>query len=130
MTVVKGKNDELPRTEGRHNTYNLVEYFASVTFPSGPADITFRNCAVDNIHAVLHYYADNVRMLHSGAHLTSVTLENVRFTDLKGASRPQASSEEPLTVTLKNVTAEFTDEAPIKQLFNLGECRNTTVIEE
>ena len=131
MTVVKGKNNELPRTEGRHNTLHLVEYFASETYPSDvTADITFKNCVIENAHAVLHYFADDAPKLQSGTHLTKFTLENVRFTDLKGASKPQASEKEPLTVILKNVTAEFVDEAPVKQLFKLDESRNTTVIEE
>ncbi len=130
MTVVKGKGIELPRTEGRHNTLHLVTYFASETFPSTTDDITFKNCVIENAHAVLHYFADDVSMLHSGAHLTKFTLENVRFTDLKGASKPQASEKEPLTVILKNVTAEFIDEAPVKQLFKLDECLNTVIVEE
>ena len=129
-TVVKGKGEELPRTEGRHNTLHLVEYFASEMFPSTEADITFKNCVIENAHAVLHYFADDVPKLHSGAHLTKFTLENVRFTDLKGTSKPQASEKEPLTVVLKNVTAEFVDEAPVKQLFKLDECRNTNIVEE
>ncbi len=130
MTVVKGKGIELPRTEGRHNTGCLVEYFASETYPSSAADITFKNCVIENIGIALHYFADDVPMLHSGAHLTGFTLENVRFTDLRGTSKPQASADEPLTVTLKNVTAEFVNEAPVKQLFKLEECLNTVIVEE
>ena len=130
-TVVTGKNTELARTEGRHNTLHLVEYFASETYPSEtPDDITFKNCVIENIHALLHYFADDSWRLHKGAYLKNYTLENVRFTDLKGASKPQASVEHPLTVTLKNVTAEFVSDAPAKQLFMLSENANTTVIEE
>ena len=130
-TIVKGKNNELPRTEGRHNTYHLVEYFASETYPSEmPDDITFKNCVIENIHALLHYYADDSWRLHKGAYLKSYTLENVRFTDLKGASKPQASEKMPLTVVLKNVTAEFVDEAPVKELFSLSEMKNTVIIGE
>lgn len=130
-TVVKGKNDELPRTEGRHNTLHLVEYFASETYPSTvPADITFKNCVIENAHAVLHYFADNTKALHSGTHLVKFTLENVRFTDLKAPSKPEASAEEPLTVVLKNVNAGFTDDASVKQLFLLGENSHTVIVEE
>ena len=130
MTVVKGKNSELPRTEGRHNTYHLVEYFASETFPSAPADITFKNCVVENIHAALHYFADESKMLHKGAYLESFTLENVRFTDLKGASKPEASDTLPLKVVLKNVTYGFVDEAPVKELFSKENMKNTVITEE
>ena len=62
--------------------------------------------------------------------MKSYTLENVRFTDLKGASKPQASEKMPLTVVLKNVTAEFVDEAPVKELFSLSEMKNTVIIGE
>ena len=79
---------------------------------------------------MLHYFADNTKALHSGTHLVKFTLENVRFTDLKAPSKPEASAEEPLTVVLKNVNAEFTDDASVKQLFLLGENSHTVIVEE
>lgn len=42
MTVVKGKNDELPRESGRHNLLSVVDYFASTNFPYAPSNITLR----------------------------------------------------------------------------------------
>ena len=130
VTVVKGKGDELPRTEGRHNMFHLVEYFASATFPSSAADITFKNCVVENAAALLRYHADNMSNLHAGAHLTKFTLENVKFTDLKHPSRPIACAEEPLVVIMKNTTVEFTEDASIKEPFILGEDSFVTVITE
>lgn len=130
-TIVTGKNTELGRTEGRHNTLHLVQYFASDTYPSSePDDITFKNCVVENIHALLNYQADDLWKLHKGAYLKNYTLENVRFVDLKAPSKPLASAEHPLTVTLKNVSADFVESAPVKQLFMLSENSNTTIVEE
>ena len=131
VTVVKGKNDELPRTEGRHNTLHLVEYFASETYPSSvPADITFKNCVIENAHAILHYFADNSKALHSGTYLGKFTLENVRFTDLKAPSKPEGSAKVPLTVRMKNVSLEFMETATDKVPFIINENSNITLIEE
>ena len=130
VTVVKGKGDELPRTEGRHNMLHLVEYFASVTFPSDEADISFKNCVIEDAEALLRYHAGNVSNLHAGTPLVRLTLENVKITDLKRTSRPLASADAPLTVVMKNTTVEFTPDAPIKEPFTLWDNSYVTVINE
>ena len=127
-TVVKGKNDELPRTEGRHNTINLVCHFASTNFPFTPSDIHFKNCVFENILSPLKYTADR-GTLQSGTHLGKFVLENVKFTDIKEPATILGSKEEPLTVVLKNVTAEFVEDAPCKELFVLNENSYTTIEE-
>jgi hypothetical protein len=127
--VVRGKNDELPRTEGRHNTMNLVSYFASTNYPFAPSDICFKNCVFENILSPLKYTADR-GTLQSGTHLGRFVLENVKFTDIKEPSTIIGSAEEPLTVVLKNVTAEFADSATCKELFVLNENSFTTIISE
>ena len=109
VTVVKSKTEILPREAGRHNLYSLMIFFASETFPpeEHSRGIVFRNLIVENADQVLYYRADSAKDLQSGDRLRELTFENVRFTGLKHASRPEASAEEPLTVYLHSVTAEF-----------------------
>lgn len=128
MTVVKGKNDELPRTEGRHNLLQLVDYFASTNYPFAPSDLYFKNCVIENAEGILWYNADR-GPLQSGTHLGTLTLENVTFTDLKQPSAPLADAKEPLTVILKNCSISFADGVE-REPFALTEESYTTVIKE
>ena len=128
-TVVKGKNQELPREEGRHNLIQLVDYFASTNYPYIPSDIHFKNCVIENAQGVLWYNAD-CGTLQSGTHLGELTLENVRFTDLKDTSVPMANAEEPLTIRMKDVSVEFHASATVRELFTLKENSNTTLVEQ
>lgn len=129
-TVVKGKHDELPREEGRHNTLCLVNYFASMYYPFERSDICFRNCCFDGLKRVLDYRADNVKYLQSGAHLGSFTLENVRITDLAYTSFPDSPAEEPLTICMKNVSISFCEGAEDTEPFTLDENSHTMIISE
>ena len=109
VTVVKSKTEILPREAGRHNLYSLMIFFASETFPAEEHSqrIVFRNMIVENADQVLYYHADSARDLQSGDRLRELTFENVRFTGLKHSSYVEASAEEPLTVSLRDVTAGF-----------------------
>ena len=107
MTVVKGKGDELPRTEGRHNMLSLVDYFASTNFPSTPSDIHFKNCVIENTNNILYQTAKGP--LQSGTALGLFELENVIFTDLAQSSAPVGYSDVPLRVVMKNVKCDFAD---------------------
>ena len=127
MTVVKGKNDELPREQGRHNTLWLVEYFASQNYPYVPSKLHFRNCVFENLKGILYYLADQ-SALQTGTHLAELTLENVRFTDLKETSMPKADANEPLVVKMKNVSVSFHDSVSEAAAFTVGENAHTTVI--
>lgn len=127
MTVVQGKNKELPREAGRHNLLLLLDYFASSNYPYKASDIHFKNCLIENAQGVLSYHADT-GPLQSGTHLAELTLENVRFTDLKQSSGPKASAEEPLTIKMKNVSVEFCENSDCNALFVLGEHSNTTIL--
>ena len=126
-TVVKGKNLELPREEGRHNLLHCVVYFASTNYPYIPSDIHFKNCVIENAEDILDYTADQ-GPLQSGTHLGEFTLENVCFTDLKSASVPMANINEPLTVRMKDVTAEFHQSAVDTEPFTINEGSNTTLV--
>lgn len=128
-TVVKGKNDELPREEGRHNLLHAVIYFASTNYPYVPSDIHFKNCVIENAMDILNYTADKGR-LQSGTHLGEFTLENVRFTDLKSTSAPMANKDEPLTIRMKDVVVHFHESATDTEPFTLEENCNTTLIVE
>ena len=109
VTIVKSKTEILPREAGRHNLYSLMIFFASEAFPAQEhsRDIVFRNLIVENADQVLHYHADSSGDLQSGDRLRELTFENVRFVGLKHSSYVEASAEEPLTVYLRDVTAEF-----------------------
>ena len=128
-TVVKGKNVELPREEGRHDLLHVVIYFASTNYPYIPSDIHFKNCVIENAKDILNYTADKGK-LQSGTHLGEFTLENVRFTDLKATSVPMANADEPLTIRMKDVTVEFHESAISNEPFFIGESSNTTLIVE
>ena len=129
MTVVKGKNNELPREQGRHNTLALVDYFASTNYPFKASDIHFENCVFDDFERILYYPADQ-DSLHSGTHLGLFTFKNVTFNKLKVPAYIVESKEEPLTVILDNVKVNFVESAPIKQLFVLDDNSSTTIIEK
>lgn len=128
VTVVKSKTEVLPREAGRHNLYAFMIFFASESFPAKEhsRNIVFRNMIVENADQVLYYHADSSGDLQNGDRLRELTFDNVRFTGLAQSSRVEASAEEPLTVRLKNVTAEFRD--GIGSLFD-PESANVTVIE-
>ena len=128
-TVVKGKGVELPREEGRHNLLHTVVYFASTNYPFVPSDIHFKNCLIENALDILGYMADS-GPLQSGTHLGELTLENVRFTDLKTSSKPIGNADEPLTVRMKNVTAEFHESSQDTEAFSIEEGSNVTLIVE
>ncbi len=107
MTVVKGKNNYLPRTEGRHTTVCFFLYFASADIPfEASHDIVIRNCTADDVGSVLCYKADCPPLM-AGTHLTDIKFENVEFTRLSRSSLIRGSADEPLTVTFKNVTCSF-----------------------
>ena len=129
MTVVKGKNDELPREQGRHNTLALIDYFASTNYPFKQSDIHFEDCSFDNFERVLYYPADS-DSLHSGTHLGLLTFKNVTFNKLKYPAYIIESKEEPLTVILENVKVSFDESSSFTQLFELGKYSNTTIIEK
>jgi len=107
MTVVRGKNDELPRDQGRHNLYNVIVYFASETFPFEPShDIVLRNCTIESADGLLNYRPDEDR-LQRGTYLAELTLENVHITGLNCTATNNALPDKPLTIRLKNVTTEW-----------------------
>lgn len=126
-TVVKGKNDELPREEGRHNTLSLVDYFASTNYPFRPSDIHFENCIFDDFEEVLWYPSDQ-DPLHSGSHLGLLTFDNVIFNRLKQPCHIVECKEEPLEIRLHNVTVNFDPSAERKELFTLDEDSTTKVV--
>lgn len=128
-TIVKAKNDYLPREEGRHDTIRVVSYFASTNYPFRPSDIHFKNCLFENLKGMLKYNAD-VGPLQSGTHWGELTLENVRFVDLAEASTPLAPIDDPFTVRMKNVSVSFRESATDTCLFTLKENSNTTIITE
>lgn len=129
MTVVKGKNNELPREQGRHNTLALVDYFASTNYPFKASDIHFENCVFDDFERVLYYPADQ-DSLHSGTHLGLFTFKNVVFNKVKYPAYIIESKEEPLTVILDNVKVSFDESSSFTELFVLDKDSNTTIIEK
>ena len=126
-TVVKSKNEELPREQGRHNTLCLVDYFANKNYPEKPSDIHFENCVFENIHSPLYYRADS-SLIQNGIYLGTFTLKNVRFTDLKEPSVPMATKEYPLKIVLENVSASFQAPCEQKDLFTVEPNSFVTVI--
>ena len=126
--LVKDKNNTLPKECGRHNLYGVYLHFASSNYPAAEPyhDIVFRNCSIENPEYFLNYEADN-GPLQTGTYLKDITLENVSFTGVKCASQVKAPESLPLTVTLKNVTATFREDADTRSLFD-GKDENTNII--
>ena len=129
MTVVKGKNEELPREQGRHNTLFLVDYFANKNYPEKPSDIHFEDCVFENIHSPLYYRADS-SLIQNGIYLGELTFKNVRFTDLKDPSVPMATKDNPLKIIMKNVSVHFQAPREQKALFTVEENSFVSVIQE
>ena len=131
MTVVKGKNNELPREEGRHNLLYMLDHFASSNYPSTtPSKIVFKDCVVENAKGILFYLADHDE-LQKGAYLGELILDNVRFVDMHEHSFPKARPDYPLTIKMKNVSVDFAKDCQTpKKAFTLVEDCYTTVIEE
>ena len=127
MTVVKGNRMELPRTEGRHNLLQLVDYFASMNYPYEPSDMHFENCVIENAEGILRYYADQ-GSLQSGTHLGTLSLKNVRFTDLNESSTPVADEKEPLCITMENVSFSFREGSNAKTPFTVDESSHVTLV--
>ena len=129
MTVVKGKNDELPREQGRHNTLFLVDYFANENFPESESDIHFKDCVFEGLKGALLYYADSCS-LQNGTYLGEFTFENVRFTDVKEASTPMAKENHPLKVVMKDVSVSFATGIEQTELFIANKNSFVTLIKE
>ena len=127
MTVVKGKNQELPRKEGRHNTLFLVDYFANENFPEQASDIHFKDCVFEGLKGVLLYYADSCS-LQNGTYLGEFDLENVTFVDLKEASTPMAKADNPLKIVMSDVVYSYDDGIIETELFKLSDDANVSII--
>ena len=126
--AVRDKKNTLPKEQGRHNLEGVFLHFASQTFPSAEEyhDIVFRNCTIENPEFFMWYEPDTAP-LQSGAYLKDITLENVAFTGVNRASMVRANDENPLTVTMKNVTASFRNGSA--SLFD-GKDENTKLIKD
>ena len=129
MTIVKGKNDELPREQGRHNSLFLVDYFANKNYPEKPSDLHFKNCVFENIHSPLYYRAES-SLIQNGIYLGEMTFDNVRFTDLKDPGVPMATKENPLKIIMKNVSVSYQAPREQKELFTVEENSYVTVVKE
>jgi hypothetical protein len=110
-TVVRGKNDELPQNEGRHNTICVMIYFASINNPDPEPshDIVFKNCKIEGVDTFLHYIHKD--LLSAGTYLKEVRLENVTFRGLNAPCPTLAPEDDPLHVYLKNVSVDFRENA-------------------
>jgi hypothetical protein len=129
MTVVKGKNDELPREQGRHNSLWMVEFFSSTNYLYAPSDLHFKNCVFENIKGLFFYMADQ-NPLQCGTRWGTLTLDNVKFTDLKEAAVPTAGKEETLKVYMKDVSWTFDQSVAETELIRLHDHSNTVIIEQ
>ena len=129
-TVVRGKHDELPQDQGRHNTICVMIYFSSVHFPDPEPshDIVFRNCLVENVDRFLIY--DPADILEKGTNLVEVSLENVTFIGLDTSSYVRAPEDNPLQIRMKNVRASFRENAACTLGLFDGSDPNTHITEE
>ena len=129
ISVVKGKNEELSREYGRHNTVCMLDYFASSNYPFEPSKIVVKDSVFDGLKCVLYYMADQ-NHLQRGSYLSELVLENLRFTDLREGSLPKAPISVPLKITLKNSSFDFSKTCAVDRPFIIEDGANVTVIEE
>jgi len=111
LTVVKGRDNVLPRGEGRHNTLYFFEYFSSSIHP---ADCPTRgwaveNCSIEGIDRFLHYESGTEGSLHAGAPLTGMELRDLTIKDLAGASVLSPNRENPLEIKISGVSVSYRD---------------------
>lgn len=103
QTIVKSRDEILPREAGRHNTLCLVDYFASANFPAEPSrDIVFRRCEMDNFDRLLAYNA-NTPYLQMGTYLAEMTLEDVTIENIKTTASICTDDVQPFTLNLRRV---------------------------
>lgn len=108
MSIVKGKNNYLPREQGRHNAYYAFIYFASPKFKDcEPHSISFKDCIIENIDGLMYYDCGNVAMLQGDSYLEKIDMENVKISGLLESSICNAKADLPLTINLKNVEVTF-----------------------
>ena len=131
FSIVRGKNNYLPREEGRHNTLSAFIHFAGERFPDDlPYDITFRNCKIENIDNFIFYDPkldkfDTDKAYQSGAFLTEINIENVEISGLERSSKCNGNKEYPLTINVKNFKYSFNEDSDGKEIF--GEAKNTVI---
>lgn len=131
MTIVKGKNDYLPREEGRHNTLSAFIHFAGKRFPDEmPYDVTFKNCKIENIDNFIFYNPYIVDTppggcYQQGAFLTEINIENVKVSGLVKSSVCVGDEGKPLTINVKNFEYSFNEDSDGKEIF--GEAKNTKI---
>ncbi|MBQ3928433.1 MAG: right-handed parallel beta-helix repeat-containing protein [Clostridia bacterium] len=120
MTVVRGKNDELPRECGRHNTIFALTYFASSQYPFKGSDITFRHCIFQNFDAFLDYRAFE-NNLQSGTCLKELILDHVLLENVRFASEPKGHPSCPTVIRFKHVFTAFADGDRARPLIRPGD---------
>ena len=128
-TIVRGKNDYLPRKEGRHNTLCLVNYFASINYPYEPSEMTFKNCVFEGLESVLRYRSGQ-GPLQTGTFFKKMTLENVRFTDLSKSALAIAPKDVPFTLEQKNVSYSFGEGTEVSEVYDVPEGSAVNIIGE
>jgi len=111
MTVVKGRDDVLPRESGRHNTLFFLEYFSSLTHPSAEPSHGWliRNCSIEGVDRFLHFESGNAGALHAGTPLTEIALNEVDIKGLAAASILSPDPEHPLKVDMTDVSVSLRD---------------------
>lgn len=108
LTVVKGRDTKFERTDGRHNTLNFIEFFATRQFPNDvPSNITVKNCTVKGVDKIMNYNDGLELWYHEGQRFGEITFENVDFEDLEAPSFVRGNADEPIRINLKNVKASF-----------------------
>ena len=131
VSIVKGKNDYLPREAGRHNAICAFIYFAGERFPADiPHDLTIKNCKIENIDSFLYYDPDFVDSpvccnYQKGGFLKEINIENVEVSGLVRSSVCNGNEKNPLTVNVKNLKYSFNENSDGKEIF--GEKKNVTV---
>ena len=127
LTIVKGRNECLPREAGRHNTLSVIDYFSTDKLGESliGENIVMRNCKIKNVDTLLLF--DKSARWSSGAPLRDITFENVTVEGLKKPSRIRADKGYGLTVHMKNVVASFDEDSGSPALFD---AENANVIYE
>ncbi len=81
VTTFKGKNCDLPDSEGRRNTNVFFCYFASDAYPMDSENIVIENCEISTVDRLL-YDSNDFSVFQSGGVLKEITFKNVKLVNL------------------------------------------------
>ena len=101
------------KENARTNMLSAFTYYAaaSVPIPDKPGNIVIRNCKIDGADRFLHYNYSGNEPWQRCRPLSDICFENIEATNISMPLTAYGDEDEPIKLTLKNVTASMRDNA-------------------